>query len=118
MRNRLLLMLVAFLCVMLAQPAMAGKVRKTGGGGDDKSPDAAVTTVGSVDPANNKITLVVKDNNQSVTYLVTMGTTITIEGEPSELSQIHTGMFVVSFTEADSGTLSQLDVAAKLPKTN
>ncbi len=66
--------------------------------------------VTSVDNANNKIVLTIEHNQQSVTYLVPLGTMLTLDGEPAHLSQIDKGMHVVSYTEADAATLSQLDV--------
>jgi hypothetical protein len=106
MKRRLLLLFLLMLGLLVVQPAEAGKNKGKNGNGNDQ----AVTTVTSVDVANSRITLTIADNKQAIIYQIPLGTALTIDGSTANLSQIKSGMHVVSYTEADSGTLSQLDV--------
>jgi len=74
--------------------------------------DVRGIVVTSVDVANSKIVLTIEHNKQAITYQVPLGTELTIDGEPVTLDKIQAGMYVVSYTDADSGTLSQLDVTS------
>ena len=111
MKRRLTLLAILTLSLLILLPAEAGK-RKTKG---DGSTDLALTTVTSVDLAHSRITLTIIDNKQAIIYQIPLGTALTINGEPAQLSQIKSGMYVVSYTEADAGTLSQLDVSKIKP---
>src|SRR5271170_7805498 len=112
MKNKWLLLVILLISALALQPAEAGKKKGKG----DGSQDQAVTTVTAVDTANSKITLTIADNKQAIVYNVPLGTSITIDGGPADLSQIHAGMFVASYTESDAGSLSQIDCSASAPK--
>jgi hypothetical protein len=115
MRNKWLWLVILLIGSLVLQPAFAGKKKgKNGDGGDDQ----AVTKVTAVDTTNSKITLTIVDNKQDLVYNVPLGTAVTIDGAPSDLSQVKPGMFVVSYTESDSGSLSQIDVSASAPAKN
>lgn len=109
MRKQLWIVLASFLCLALAQPVMAGSKRVKNE--PDTNPDSAVTTLTAVDTASGKVTLTTKDNGQDVTY-GTMGCTITVDGAPADINQLHEGMKVLGYTENDSSSLSSLDVSA------
>jgi hypothetical protein len=78
--------------------------------------DVRGVQVASVDVANSKITLTIDHNQQTNIYLIPMGTALTIDGVPAKLSSVESGMYVVSYTEGDAGTLSQLDVSKTVVK--
>src|SRR5271156_3798874 len=107
MRTRLFFLAVSILCLGLAQPVVAGAPKTPA----DTSPDSAVTTLTSVDAASGKVSLTTKDNGLVVSY-DTMGCTITIDGNPAQLSQLHSGMKVLGYTENDSTSLGTLDVSS------
>lgn len=111
MRTRLFFLAVSILCLGLVQPAVAGTPPKPTKNAPDTSPDSAVTTLTSVDAASGKVSLTTKDNGLVVSY-DTMGCTITIDGNPAQLSQLHSGMKVLGYTENDSTSLGTLDVSS------
>ena len=103
------LLVILLMSSLILQPAEAGKNK--GKNGPDN--DQALTTITSVDVANNRVTLTIADNKQSIKYLIPLGTTVTIDGKTADLSEIKAGMRVLSYTEADSTSLTQLDVTNK-----
>jgi hypothetical protein len=103
MRNKLLLLAVLLFSSLLFLPAQAKK--------HHKKEDARGTVVTSVDTAKSMIVLTTSHNQQATTYNVALGTTLTLDGAPITLDRIRKGMHVVSYTSADAGTLSQLDVS-------
>jgi Cu/Ag efflux protein CusF len=116
MRNKWLLLVVLLVGSLALQPALAGQKKAAPDDGSDA--DKAVTTVDAVDSANGKITLEVSDNKQELTYGMALGSTVTIDGTPADLSKIKPGMTVLSYTEADETSLQQIDVSntkAKAP---
>jgi hypothetical protein len=119
MRNNWLVLLAFLVGSLVLQPAIAATHKPT-----TTDPNAndnkVITTVSSVDAANNKVTLTVADNKQDSTYTMALGSTVTIEGSPATLNQLSAGMVVLSYTEADETSLQQIDVSkskAKAPAT-
>ena len=100
MKNKWLLLILLFLGSIVLQPAFAKKHHG----------EVRGVQVASVDAANNKITLTIDHNHQVTTYVVPIGTALTVDGAPTKLGNIEEGMYVISYTEADAATLSQLDV--------
>jgi len=100
---------IFLISLIVAQPAIAKKH-------EIAKEDVRGIVVTSVDVANSKIVLTIEHNKQEITYAVPLGTAITINGEPASLDKIRAGMYVVSYTDADAGTLSQLDVTTNPDK--
>ena len=93
------------LSLVVVQPAFAKKHRNVQG-----------LVITSVDAIEKKIVMTIKSSGQSLAYQLPLGTTITIDEEPASIGQIHAGMKVISYTEADEHVLSQLDVESKTGK--
>ena len=106
MRNKWLLLAIFLIGSIALQPALAKKHHK----------EVRGVQVASVDVANSKITLTIDHNHQVTTYLVPIGTALTIDGAPTKLGDIEKKMYVISYTEGDAGTLSQLDVTHHVVK--
>ena len=99
MRSKLL---GALFCLMVFLAGVSALARS------HKHPHGLVVT--SVDAADKKIVLMLEKDKQAMPYSISLGATLTIDQSPVALKQIHKGMHVISYTEADEHVLSQLDV--------
>lgn len=101
MRNKLRPLGIVLLALVSALPVLAR---------GHKHPQGTIVT--SVDVAQKKIVITVEKSHQSQSYNIPAGATITVNESPASLGDVHKGMHVTSYTEADEHILSQLDVGS------
>ncbi len=101
MRGRPLQLILFLLGFMLLLPA-SGKPKNAPEG----------TSIASVNVAAGTVTLLLRNHGtfQKHVYKINIGTTLTINGQPTTLAQLHKGQKVVSLTEGDEDDLVSLDV--------
>jgi len=63
-----------------------------------------------VNEAARTIVITVPGGRGSLGYSVPTSATITLDEQPAPFSELHKGMHVVTYTEADEHVLSQIDV--------
>jgi hypothetical protein len=108
MKSKWLLLILFSIGTIALQPALAKKHRN-----QNKVRGVQITEVNAAD---SKITITIAHNNQVITYMVPLGTELTIDGAAAKLTDLKPGMYVASYTEGDAGTLSQLDASNNVIK--
>ncbi len=108
MKRKLVVLGVLIAGLLALSPAVAKKHHP------QKHPHGIFIT--SVDVVEKKLVMTIKSSGQALSYQTPLGMTITINEVPASLGQLHPGMLVVTYTEADEHVLSQLDVASPSAK--
>ncbi|HEX4141085.1 MAG TPA: hypothetical protein VHY09_12100 [Candidatus Methylacidiphilales bacterium] len=102
MRYRILLLGIVSFLLLLPQTAWAKKHKHSG-------PGVVIT---DVNEAARTIVLTIPGGKGSLGYTVPTSATITVDEQPAKFSELHKGMHVTTYTEADEHLLSQIDVRA------
>jgi hypothetical protein len=100
MRYRVLLLGVVAFLLVLPGTAWAKKHKHSG-------PGVVLT---EVDQAAKTVVLTIPGGKGSLSYTVPSSATITVDEVPAKFDDLHKGMHVTTYTEADEHILSQLDV--------
>jgi hypothetical protein len=108
----LLLVLAAFSLLSLPAPAAVKKIAPP--------PPEVFGKVVAIDLKTNQITLILRKgptvlDKKPTIYTVDSLTTVTINGAPAKLSDIHAGLFIQGTTERDAHTLDNISLLTKAP---